>query len=91
MSNNIKFTEEELEKIKVIRDKFEITIYQFGQLYIERLSVEGKIAELNKFEASLREEQLKLQKKEEELLNEIVNKYGEGSVSIETGEFIPKK
>ena len=38
---------------------------------------------------SLKQEYIDIQNKESDLLNKITEKYGEGSLDIATGEFIP--
>ena len=92
MSNNvIKFTDDELNEIKSLQDSYEKSLVFFGQLSLERMSIEESIKNLNEVEQKAKIDYLELQKKESTLLDKLSSKYGEGSLNIKDGTFIPNK
>ena len=90
MADPIKFTDEEIKSLVELRDKYNVAIGQFGQLYIERMKLTDHVAKLNEAEQKLQNEYIDLQKQEDSILGSITAKYGEGSLDISSGTFIPK-
>lgn len=89
MSEPIKFTQQELDTLKNVQLRFQENIMSFGQLYLDKMTLDEKIKELAQVESSLREKYEKIQKDEDEWLNSITTKYGEGSLNLKDGTFIP--
>lgn len=89
MSQPIKFTQQELDSLKSIQLSFQENIMSFGQLYLDKMALDEKIKELSQFESNLRTKYEKIQKDEDEWLNVITTKYGEGSLNLKDGTFIP--
>lgn len=89
MSQPIKFTQQELDSLKSIQLSFQENIMSFGQLYLDKMALDEKIKELSQFESNLRAKYEKIQKDEDEWLNAITTKYGEGSLNLKDGTFIP--
>jgi hypothetical protein len=87
----IRFNNEELKSIVSLREKYNRIITNFGQLYIERVKINDYIVQLNETEKKLQSEYTSCQKEEENLLAAITNKYGEGSLSLADGTFVPSK
>ena len=77
-----KFTEEELNSIKSLQQKYQEKLISFGQLGIDRMSIEQAIKELNESENKLRLEYFTLQEEEKKLLETLSSKYGNGSLSL---------
>tara|TARA_B110000858_G_scaffold192076_1_gene242244 strand:+ start:679 stop:939 length:261 start_codon:yes stop_codon:yes gene_type:complete len=79
---NAEFTKEELESLKVIRKTFQELSYKLGQLEIQRLGLkeekENAILLLNQTIT-----------KEKSLAKDLMDKYGKGTIDIDSGEFIP--
>ena len=97
MSEPIKLTEEELTKIKGLRQRYQQKIYTLGQIQIERFGlledkrlIENSLDRLTTSENSIKKEYLDIQSEEETLLVIIKNKYGEGSINVTDGSFTPK-
>ena len=88
--SEIKFTDDEMNKLISIRDKYSDIQYKFGQSAIMKLRVEEQVVELNTQVESLKEDYRNNQTKESEFLEEINNKYGEGELNPETGIFTSK-
>lgn len=91
MSEPIKFTQEELEGLSKIQAKYQENTFRFGQLYLDKLSLDERFKQLTESESSLKNNFLEIQKEEETWLSSITAKYGEGSLSLKDGTFIPAK
>lgn len=74
-------TQEELQSIKEIQNKRRDLIEQFGV-------IELTIQELEIQKQQLRTELQTLKSKEIEVGSTLQNKYGEGTINVEKGEFI---
>ena len=89
MATTIKFTADELEKIKKLRDKNNEKTREFGQLEMESLRANEHYENLVKEKKKLIEEYKKIQKDERDLVLELNKKYGSGTVDLDSGEFTP--
>ena len=89
MSKNKKFTEDELAKIVELRESNEIKITEFGRIELEILLTNQRLNALDDAKATLQKDYVELQNKEKELVKELNDKYGAGTVDLESGEFIP--
>ena len=78
----IKLTEEELTKFADIQAKNNAIANQLGSLELTKLQVENRRAEILVFLNELREEETVFGK-------ELSEKYGDGSIDLQTGEFLP--
>ena len=89
MSENKKFTQDELAKIVELRESNSQKISEFGQVELEILLTNQRMDALQDAKQKLQEEYVGLQDKEKELVKELNDKYGSGTVDLESGEFIP--
>ena len=89
MSENKKFTQDELAKIVELRESNSQKISEFGQVELEILLTNQRMDALQDAKAKLQDEYVGLQDKEKELVKELNDKYGSGTVDLESGEFIP--
>ena len=89
MSENKKFTQDELAKIVELRESNSQKISEFGQVELEILLTNQRMDALQDAKAKLQEEYVGLQDKEKELVKELNDKYGSGTVDLDSGEFIP--
>lgn len=89
MSTPIKFTEQELAEIRMLQSKSQEAVFAFGVLRIERMQLLKLVKELEDREAKAEEEYNNLQGMEASLLDKLTKKYGEGSLDLEDGVFIP--
>ena len=76
------FSEKELNEIKNLRNKIDQLSFQFGQIYIQKSKIEEQ-------ENTLKNELKSFDKKEAELAKKLTDKYGKGSIDLETGTFTP--
>mgnify|MGYP003629840071 CR=1 FL=1 len=77
-------TEEEINSIKSLKEQFKKLTDIIGETEVQIMNLES------------RKEQLKInfnqiQQQESTLAKELEDKYGEGTISLESGEFLPTK
>ena len=89
MSKNKKFTQDELAKIVELRESNSQKISEFGQVELEILLTDQRMEALQDAKQKLQNDYVELQNKEKELVKELNDKYGSGTVDLESGEFIP--
>ena len=87
----IKFTEEEMKKLKELQDNFNNLILQFGQLNIEDINFEKTKNRLADIREKLNTEYSVLLDAEKKLSAELNTKYGDGILDPRTGIFTPNK
>ena len=76
------FTEQELNQLKDLRSKLNKITAQFGQLAVSKIKIKET-------EDSLKTQLSALEKQEIDLAKILSNKYGKGTINIETGNFTP--
>ena len=86
-----KFTEDELKGIQELQQKYAATTDAFGRLRVQRLIMNQQLDQLEDAEAKLENDYVDLQKSEQELVTTLNDKYGAGSLDINTGEFTPNE
>ncbi len=89
--NSTKFTEEEMVEIKTIQDKYSALGVQLVQLKLARKTSEDYLKLLESEEQTIEGEITQTNIKEKELADSLNEKYGIGSLDMETGEFTPNK
>ena len=77
-----KITEQEIKKVKGLRIKFDQLVNTIGQVEVQLYNLQEQKKEL---QVSL----LNIQQEELTLAKELEEKYGKGTVSLDTGEFSP--
>lgn len=82
MSEKAKLTPEELKQFQTVREEVYETIGILGDLNYRKTLIEFEIETLN---ATIKQNALK----EKALLTEFGQKYGNGSINVETGEITP--
>lgn len=90
MSDNIKFTEEEMKELKEHQDAVSNIILQFGQLEIEKMLIEKRKEELENLRKSLETKFSENTEKEKVLASKLSDKYGPGVLDPSTGIFTPQ-
>lgn len=91
MSETKKFTDEELNEIKTLRDAYAAKVTEFGQIEIEILATKQRENLLHATKEKSQKEYEGLQTKERNLVESLNKKYGAGTVDLTNGEFIPVK
>tara|TARA_R110000787_G_scaffold179160_1_gene290901 strand:+ start:173 stop:460 length:288 start_codon:yes stop_codon:yes gene_type:complete len=82
MADATKFSEEELKSLQELQGTYNQITMALGQLEISRYAMVER-------EDSLKAALLETKTKENELAKGLTDKYGKGSLNIETGEFTP--
>ena len=90
MSEEVKFTEEELNELKDIQQTYINIQVKLGQVGMSRIKLEQQLSSIDDTEISLREDFNKTTKEEQEFLDKVRKKYGDGELNPETGVFIKK-
>ena len=91
MSEEVKFTEDEMKKIKEFQESY-VTIQQsLGQISIAELRLNQQLESLDKSEVELKNKFIETQKQEKSFIEEITKKYGDGTLNPNSGTFIPNK
>ena len=80
----VSFSPEELNELKQLRTDLSTMTAQFGQLAINKIKLEEQ-------ETILKKQLAELEQKENTLAKSLTNKYGKGSIDLETGTFTPIK
>ena len=80
MPEEVKFTEEELTQVQNFQNQYLSVQNQFGQLKLAQIRLDNQ-------EVDLEDALKKIQNNEEKFLNEITEKYGQGTLNPETGVF----
>lgn len=78
---NIKLTQEEIDNISNLQQQFSEALTSLG-------TVEFQLNSLEEQKESLHQGLKNMKKQEQDLYSELLTKYGEGYISLETGEFI---
>lgn len=79
---NKKLTTEEIQRITELQQKNNALATELGQIELIKLNLQSRREAAEKFLEELRSE-------EQELGKELTDKYGSGSINLETGEFVP--
>ena len=87
--DEVKFTEKELQTLNDLQVKYNTITNQFGQLAIAKLNLEKQTEVVNDQEFKLQEELNQAREDEQEILNDITEKYGPGQLDPQSGVFTP--
>tara|TARA_B100001175_G_C19096918_1_gene443262 strand:- start:30 stop:281 length:252 start_codon:yes stop_codon:yes gene_type:complete len=77
-------TNEEVSALKDLKKQYRDLTEATGVIEIQKITIELKKEQIKEKLKSLQQEEIKLAKKLED-------KYGNGEISLETGEFLPSK
>jgi uncharacterized protein (DUF3084 family) len=78
-----KFSPEELKQLKELQTKMDNIIIRFGQISINKQALESQ-------EEQAKNSLSELKTQETEIAKSLSNKYGKGTLDIESGEFTPE-
>ena len=91
MSEEVKFTEEELKTLEEIQKKYAGIQLNLGQLGFTKIRLENEIKTVTDNESKLKSEFYNAQKEEQTFMEEVTKKYGEGVLDPKTGIFSVNK
>lgn len=79
-------SQEEIEKLRDLNDKFGKTLNSIGDIEIKLNLVKKKEEELKREKDLLFSDYAKLREKESELSQDLLKKYGEGTIDLAAGK-----
>tara|TARA_Y100001963_G_scaffold93727_1_gene129131 strand:+ start:207 stop:497 length:291 start_codon:yes stop_codon:yes gene_type:complete len=82
MADAIKFTEEEVKSLQDLQGAYQQITLAMGQISLSRLGLDTR-------EESIKSTLEETRAKEQELAKALNEKYGKGTLNIDTGEFTP--
>ena len=82
MADAIKFTEEELKSLQNLQGTYNQITLAMGQLSLSRINLDAQ-------EETLKSILTETRAKEQDLAKELTEKYGKGTLNVDTGEFTP--
>ena len=85
----MKITDEEMQSIKTIQEEYTQVGVQLVQLRLAKKSSEDYLKKLVEEEESLNGSIDKINEREKKLADDLNEKYGVGSLDMNTGEFTP--
>ena len=89
MAEEIKFTEEELKSLSDLQETYGKVQQDFGALKVRRLVLEQQLEELDNADEAVHKAYTDNQETERNLVKELNEKYGPGSLDPQTGVFTP--
>tara|TARA_R110002012_G_scaffold217939_3_gene389188 strand:+ start:4005 stop:4280 length:276 start_codon:yes stop_codon:yes gene_type:complete len=90
MSELKKFTQEELDQIEQLQNQNNRLIFDLGQTEMQILLLTKELEKLQESKNNLQIQYSNWQTTEKDLVGKLNEKYGSGTLDIETGEFIPE-
>jgi hypothetical protein len=79
---NQKLTQEELNQLQELQQKNAALVQELGQISLNEINLDARKESAETFLAELRQS-------ESDLVKELEDKYGVGSIDLQAGEFIP--
>ena len=89
MSKEVKFTEEELKSLSDLAQGYQTTQAAFGQLRVQKILLQQQSEGLEEAEIKLEADYTSLQDNERDIVKQLNEKYGPGSLDPQTGVFTP--
>jgi hypothetical protein len=89
MAEPIKITTEELQDFYKLKDDIQRNTFELGVLYLEKMELDALFKNMSDKETELRNKVGEFRQRESELMNRILQKYGEGNLDIKNGIFTP--
>lgn len=83
-SSPVSLSKEEINEVVNLRSELNQITFQLGQLEINKIRILST-------KDLVKKDLIDLEKKEKNLAKKLSDKYGKGSIDIETGTFIPAK
>jgi|TARA_B100000287_G_C20135365_1_gene583949 hypothetical protein len=82
-----KVTDEELNQIKDLGNKYNAISTALGQLRVQKIILNQQLEQVEKAEENLENDYVSTQEKEQSLVQSLNENYGTGTLNPQTGEF----
>ena len=89
MADSIKFTDEELKKLGEVQTTYQNIQTSMGQIAVQKMVLDDQITANAEAKEAVTKQWKDAQIAERELVKELNDKYGPGTLNPETGEFTP--
>jgi hypothetical protein len=90
MSENVtKFTEQEMQSIGQLQARYQQKIFELGQLELAKLELDQEQTNWQNSRNQVLEDWKKIQSDENDMLQQLSQKYGDGVLSLKDGTFKP--
>ena len=89
MSEQIKFTEEEIQEIRQIQSNYQTIGLELVQIKLALTSAQSQLEALQVEERMLTERISDVNDKEKQIAKDLEAKYGKGEIDLESGMFTP--
>tara|TARA_R100000027_G_scaffold59777_1_gene50228 strand:- start:285 stop:569 length:285 start_codon:yes stop_codon:yes gene_type:complete len=90
-SKDVKFTKDELNSIEELRNNYNSVTNALGMLEVSRMQTEKRLEAIEGDKIRLETQYEQLTMAEKELIDSLTEKYGQGSIDINSGVFTPVK
>ena len=90
LKDSTKFSEEEMKTVKEIQQRYVDVQHKLGQLSVAEIRLNQQLDALNITRTELNDTFIKTQKEETDFIKLITEKYGDGVLNPETGEYNKK-
>ena len=87
MEESTKFTEEEMKTVKEIQKNYVDIQHKLGQLSVAEIRLNQQLDALNISRSELNDSFRETQKEEKDFIKVVTEKYGDGILNPETGEY----
>ena len=89
MAKEIKFSDDELKSLSDLAQGYQTTQAAFGQLRVQKILLAQQQDGLEEAEVKLEADYISLQENERDIVKQLNEKYGPGSLDPQTGVFTP--
>ena len=89
MTTSRKLDKEHLDSLQTLRESFANNASQLGSVALEQIAINRRLEYLNSEQERFYEEFEMLRKQEQELLEKMRERYGDGQINIANGTFTP--
>ncbi len=89
MAESVKFTKEELESLQTIQNLYQTKTIEFGQLKVQKILLTQQLDSLETQLTQMEVDYANIQRQERELVQQLNEKYGPGTLDPTTGTFTP--
>lgn len=89
MAESVKFTKEELESLQGIQNLYQTKTIEFGQLKVQKILLTQQLDSLETQLTQMEVDYTNIQRQERDLVQQLNEKYGPGSLDPSTGTFTP--
>ena len=89
MAKSQKFSDDEMKQINELQQNYQNATATLGRLSVQELILSQQLENIDNERENVKTAYTELQKKEQELVNSLNEKYGAGTLDIVSGEFTP--